>query len=106
MTAEKYNYSFALFRDYFNSFKFYPLGTKLVGVAFRLRKEMKNLPSCARVLHRTLNLVISRCCFAEDGRRNVVVSNDLCEHLRAGEQRVYFCEHEQLTNFACEQRAL
>ena len=23
--------------------------------------------SCAHVLHKTLNLVISRCCFAEDG---------------------------------------
>ena len=45
----------------------YP-GTKLVGVAFKLRKRMKNSPSCVHVLHKTLNLVISRCCFAEDGR--------------------------------------
>ena len=28
---------------------------------------MKNLLSCAHVLHKTLNLVISRCCFAKDG---------------------------------------
>ena len=28
---------------------------------------MKSLPSCAHVLHKTLNLVILRCCFAEDG---------------------------------------
>ena len=34
------------------------------------------------------------------------VSNGLCEHLRACEQCVYFCEHEQLSNFSCEQRAL
>ena len=68
---KKNNFSFALLRDYFNSFKFYPLGTKLLGVAFRLRKKKKNLLSCTRVLHRTLNLVISRCCFAKDGRRNV-----------------------------------
>ena len=33
------------------------------------------------------------------------VSNGLCEHLRACEQCVYLCEHEQLSNFACEQRA-
>ena len=46
----------------------YP-GTKLVGVAFKLRKRMKNSPSGAHVLHKTLNLVISRCCFAEDGRK-------------------------------------
>ena len=47
----------------------YP-GTKLVGVAFKLRKRMKNSPSCAHVLHKTLNLVISsRCRFAEQGRQ-------------------------------------
>ena len=45
----------------------YP-GTKLVGEAFELRKRMKNSPSCAHVLHKTLNLVISPCCFAEDGK--------------------------------------
>ena len=43
-------------------------GNKLVGVAFKLRKRMKNSPSCVHVLHKTLNSVISRCCFAEDGR--------------------------------------
>ena len=44
----------------------YP-GTKLVGVAYKLRKKMKNSLSSVDVLHKTLNLVISRCCFAEDG---------------------------------------
>ena len=44
----------------------YP-GTKLVGVSFELRKIMKNSPSFVHVLHRSLNLVISRCCFAQDG---------------------------------------
>ena len=29
---------------------------------------MKNSPSCAHVLQKTLNLVISRCCFADDGK--------------------------------------
>ena len=45
----------------------YP-GTKLVGVAYNVRKEMKNSLSCVHVLHKTLNVVISRCCFAEDGK--------------------------------------
>ena len=45
----------------------YP-GTKLVGVAYKLRKKTKHSPSCVHVLHKTLNLVISRCCFAEDGK--------------------------------------
>ena len=44
----------------------YP-GTKFAGVAYKLRKKMKNSPSCVHVLHKTLNVVISRCCFAEDG---------------------------------------
>ena len=30
---------------------------------------MKNSPSCANVLHKTLNLVISRCCFAEHAKK-------------------------------------
>ena len=38
----------------------YP-GTKFVGVAFELRKRMTNSPSCAHVLNKTLNLVISQC---------------------------------------------
>ena len=45
----------------------YP-GTKVAGAPFELRKRMKNSPSSAKVLHKTLNLVISRCCFAEDGK--------------------------------------
>ena len=36
------------------------LGTKLVGVAYKLRKGMKN--------SQNLNVVILRCCFAEDGK--------------------------------------
>ena len=39
--------------------------TKLVGVAYKLRKKIKNSPSCVHVLHKTLNVVISRCCFEE-----------------------------------------
>ena len=37
----------------------YP-GIKLAGPSFELRKRMKKSPSCAHVLHNTLNLVISR----------------------------------------------
>ena len=29
-------------------------------------RKMKNSPSCVHVLHKTVNVVISRCCFAED----------------------------------------
>ena len=43
----------------------YP-GTKPVGVAFDVRKKLKNFPSCVHVLYKTSNLVISRCCFAEN----------------------------------------
>ena len=45
----------------------YP-GTESLGVAFKLRKTMKNSPSYADVLRKTLNVVILRCCFAEDGK--------------------------------------
>ena len=45
----------------------YP-GTKLVGMAFKQGRKMKISPSCAHVLQKTLNLVISRCCFADDGK--------------------------------------
>ena len=33
-----------------------------------MRKKMKNLPLCVHVLHKTFNVVISRCCFAEDDK--------------------------------------
>ena len=33
---------------------------------------MKNSLSCALVLHKTMNLVISRSCFADDGKENNV----------------------------------
>ena len=45
----------------------YP-GTKLVGVAYKLRKKMENSPLCVHVLQKTSNVVISRFCFAEDGK--------------------------------------
>ena len=72
----KYNFNlFVRLRDYFNS-RYVELRqllqkrrttqarprTKLVGVAFKLgEKKMKHSPLCVYVLHKTLNLVISRC---------------------------------------------
>ena len=44
----------------------YPV-TELVGTVFKLAQRNENLLSCAQVLHKTLNLGISRCCLAEDG---------------------------------------
>ena len=43
-------------------------GTKLMGTAFKYERKMKNLPSCAHVLQKALNLVISRCYFGDDGK--------------------------------------
>ena len=39
-----------------------------MGTVLKQRKGKKNLPSCAHVLGKTKNLVISRCCFAEFGK--------------------------------------
>ena len=38
----------------------------LVVTTFKARKRKKNSPSCAHVLRKTLNLVISRRCLAEE----------------------------------------
>ena len=45
----------------------YP-GTKLVGVAFKLRTENEKIHRRVHVLNKTFNMVIPRCCFAEDGK--------------------------------------
>ena len=37
------------------------------GNGLQVSTENENLLSCAHVLHKTLNLGISRCCLAEDG---------------------------------------
>ena len=44
------------------------MGTKLVGVPFKMRNRMKNSLLCVHILHKTLNLVISCCCFTENGK--------------------------------------
>ena len=65
-------FSFVLLRDYFNSLNFYKNGelsrNQIGRSGVQVKKENENLPSCVHVLHNTLNLVISRCCFAEDGK--------------------------------------
>ena len=45
----------------------YP-GANVEGAALKFRKRNGNLSLCVHVLHKTLNLVISRRCFAEDGK--------------------------------------
>ena len=60
--------SFVLLRHSFNSFNFYRNGElprNQIGRSGVQVKRMKNSPPCVNVLHKTLNLVISRCCFAE-----------------------------------------
>ena len=42
---------------------------------------MKNSPSCAHVLHKTLNLVISCCCFCRGRQRNVQKHINACAEL-------------------------
>ena len=56
--------------------------TKLVGVPFKLRKRMKNSLSCVHVLHKTLNLVISRCCFAGDDK-------EMYQNVKARAERLF-----------------
>ena len=42
--------------------------TKSVRMAFKSRKRIKKIIFVVHVLHKTLNLVSTRCCFAEDGK--------------------------------------
>ena len=72
--ALKYKFAFilVLLCDYSNSFHLYnvaELSSNRRGGngAFKLIQGIKYLPLCAHGLHKTLNLVISRCCLAEDG---------------------------------------
>ena len=65
--------SFVLLRDYVDSLNFYRNGElprNQIGRSgrYKLKKKMKNSPPCVHVLHKTLNVVISRCCFAEDDK--------------------------------------
>ena len=64
--------SFVLFRDYFNSLNFYKNGelsrNQIGKSGVQVKKENENSSSYVHVLHKTLNVVISCCCFAEDGK--------------------------------------
>ena len=62
-SPENMSILFVLLCDYFNSLNFYKNGE-----LSRNKKENENSPSCVDVLHKILNLVITRCCFAEDGK--------------------------------------
>ena len=64
-------------REAFTKMANYP-ATILVEVAYKLRKKMKHSPSSVDVLHKTLNLVISRFCLAEDGKEMYQNVNHTC----------------------------
>jgi len=42
--------------------------TEFVGMVFKFSKRKKNSQSCVPMVQKTLKLVISRCCLAEDGK--------------------------------------
>ena len=61
----KYNFTFPeLLRNYSNSFNLYNVAelsrNRIVRKGVQVKTENKNAPSCANVLHKTLNLIISR----------------------------------------------
>ena len=59
-----------LLRDYFNSFNFYGNGelprNQIGRSGVQVKKVNENFTVVCSHSHKTLNLVISRCCFAED----------------------------------------
>ena len=48
---------------------------------FKFRQRKENSPSSVDVLHKTLNLVISRCCFAENGKEMYQNVKRMCRAL-------------------------
>ena len=52
---------------------------------------MKNSPSCAHVLHKTLNLVISRCSFADDGKEMYQNIKRTCRAIVFAHLNLWFC---------------
>ena len=61
-TSSCYLYYFEVIpiRSTFTMWPNYPV-TEQVGTEFKLTQRMENVPSCAHVLHKTLNMAISRC---------------------------------------------
>ena len=51
---------------------------KHVPTAFNSKRRYKNLAFAVHVLHKTLDLVILRCCFAEDGKEMYQESKRTC----------------------------
>ena len=68
LLCSRYLYYFAIIpiRSTCTMWPNYPV-TEQVETAFKLRERLKNVPSCGHVLHKTLNLVISRCGLAAHG---------------------------------------
>ena len=61
-----------------NSSKMTPVGT-----ALHFRRENENSSSSADVLHKTKNLAISRCCFADDGNEMHKIEKRTCRACEA-----------------------
>ena len=71
--TRKYNFiSFVLLRDYFNSLNFYKNGelsrNQIGSGVQKITENEKFTVGALTFSHKTLNMVISRCCFAEDGK--------------------------------------
>ena len=64
--------SFVQLRDYFHSLNFYKngelSGNQIGRSGVQIKKENEKFTVCVHVLHKTLNVVISRCCFIENGK--------------------------------------
>ena len=56
-------------RSTFTKMANYPRTNQIGRSGVQVKKENENSPSCVHVLHKTLNVVISSCCFAEDGKK-------------------------------------
>ena len=56
---------------------------KLLLAALNLGEKNENLSPSADVLHNTTNLVISRCCFADDGKEMDKNEKSTCRACKA-----------------------
>ena len=60
-----------------------PLDELVRTVASKLRKRMKNLLSYSHFVHKSLNLVISSCCLAEDGEEICTYTKLIITHVQS-----------------------
>ena len=72
-----------------------------VGTALNFRRENENLSSSADVLHKTKNLAISRCCFADDGNEMDKSEKRTC---RACKAIVFTSKYANLLRSRCRRR--